>query len=391
LIAKYAKMAKVTAVAEPNDDRRKILVKKHKIAPSMVFKDWREFLKMKRTDAVVVSTMDREHVGPALASLDLGCDLLLEKPMAVTLKDCEAIAAAQERTGRIVTVCHSMRYHSGFAKVKELLDSGVVGDIVTLDQLEQVAYWHYAHAFIRGNWANEGRSSFMLLAKSCHDLDYISYLIGKPCKKVSSFGALNYFKRENAPAGSTDRCTDGCAVERTCPFSAIKLYTEGNLKEWPAAWIGTEVHTKKAHMDAIKTGRFGRCVWRADNDVVDHQVVLMEFGGNVTATFTMTGFTQRIGRIVRINGTKGELLFDEEQSLITLRVFGKDGAKKIKIRQESGGHGGSDERVVKSWLTAITTRDPSGILTDARESLKTHRVVFAAEQSRREGRIVDLT
>jgi predicted dehydrogenase len=389
IIRRLPKMAKVIAVAEPLDDRRQAMAKKFKISPSLVFKDWREFLKEKRVDAAVVSTMDREHAAPAIACMEMGVDILLEKPMAVTLEDCQAIAETQTRTGRIVIVCHSMRYKKALRKIKEMVDKGVLGDIVTLDQIEQVGYWHYAHSFIRGKWAKEASSSFMLLAKSCHDLDYISYLVGKPCRKVASFGSLTHFRRENAPAGSTDYCTGGCKVERSCPFSAIKIYTTGNLKEWPPATVSS-VHTRKAHLEGLRKSPYDRCVWRADNDVVDHQVVIMEFEGKMTATFTMTGFTQNMARRLRINGTKGDLLYDENKELITHQIFGEGKVHQTKVTPAPGGHGGGDDAVVRAWLHAIATRDTSRILTDARESLKTHRIVFAAEQSRVEGRMVEL-
>src|SRR5262249_31945400 len=163
-------------------------------------------------DAVVVATMDQDHVGPATACLEKGYHLLLEKPMATTLEGCRLIEAAHRRSGAIASVCHSLRYHKGFAQVKEIVAGGGIRHILTIAQLEQVGYWHYAHSYVRGNWGNEGRSTFMLLAKSCHDLDFICYLVGRDCTEVASFGTLSHFRERYAPAGSVGRCTDGCAV-----------------------------------------------------------------------------------------------------------------------------------------------------------------------------------
>jgi predicted dehydrogenase len=388
LIGAYGHLGRVVAVAEPRDDHRAALARTAGIPPERQFRAWQEFAQQpKLADAAVIATMDREHSGPAIACLDRGYDLLLEKPMAPTLEECRAIEAAQRRTGRIVAVCHSMRYQKGFRKVKDLLDSGAIGEIVTLDQIEQVAYWHQAHSFVRGNWGSEARSAFMLLAKSCHDLDYIAYLVERPCLRVCSFGALTHFRRENAPPGSTARCTDGCPVEPECPYSAIRAYVQTNREEWPACAVSLD-HRPEAHWEAIRTGPYGRCVYLADNDVVDHQVVLLEFEGAVTATFTMTAFTQGGGRKLRVHGTRGDLAFDEET--LTIRTFGDHNVERIAMGQEPGGHGGGDHRVVGEWLRALHTRDDTRLVADAQESLRTHTMVFAAERSRRERRLVEL-
>ncbi len=389
-ISEFPHLGKVVGVAEPRKEHREKFAATHKLAPDAVFESWEKFLEgPKRCDAVVIATLDKEHLGPAVAALEKGYHLLLEKPMAITLADCEKIAAAQKKSGAIMAVCHSMRYHQGFSKVKELLDSGVIGKLATLDQIEQVAFWHQAHSFVRGNWRRADQESFMLMAKSCHDLDYISHLVGAPCERVSSSGSLMYFKEENAPKGSTDRCTNGCAIEAECPYSAIKIYVDWDRNEWPASVVSAD-HSKEAHMEAIRTGPYGRCVWRCDNDVVDHQVVMMEFEGGVTATFTMTAFTKNGGRKVRLNGTEGELFYDEHEETITLKRFAENATETIKLGRESGGHGGGDTRVVRSWLKAVQAGDQSMILTGAQESLKTHTLVFAAEKARLEKRTVEL-
>lgn len=385
----FSGLGQVAAIAEPREQAREDFARQYHLAADKVFATWQEFVAQpKLCDAVVISTMDRDHVGPAVACLDKGYHVLLEKPMATTLEDCQAIEAAQRRAGTVVAVCHSLRYCKGFAMLKEIVDSGRIGKMVSLDQLEQVAFWHQAHSFVRGNWGNEGRATFMLLAKSCHDIDYLAYLVGQPCRRVSSSGALSYFTRANAPEGSTDRCTDGCAVEHDCPYSAIRAYVNAdNLENWPTCAC-SYVHTREAHLEAIKTGPYGRCVFRTDNDVVDHQVVLLDFAEDITATFTMTAFTQSGGRKIRIHGTEGEIFFDEES--ITVKTFTANNVERIQIGPEPGGHGGGDGRVVNNWLRAIRDNDPALVLTSAQESLRTHTIVFAAEQARRERRVVEI-
>jgi predicted dehydrogenase len=377
----------VAAVAEPREAYRQLVVDRCKLPTGAVFADWREFLAQPRfCDAVVIATMDREHVEPAVACLKKGYDVLLEKPMAVTLADCQAIEAAQRASGAIVGVCHSLRYQKGFRKVRDLIAAGAVGKVMTIDLIEQVGWWHYIHSFVRGNWGNESRSTFMLMAKSCHDIDYLCFLVGAPAAQVSSFGSLGFFRLENAPMGAGERCVD-CAIERNCAFSAIKQYVEGDIHRWPAN-VCSPVNTREANMAAITTGPFGQCVWKGDNDVVDHQTVNLLFPEGVTATFTMTGFTQDNARRLRVFGTTGELEFD--QKTIRIRTFADRDDQLITLGEESGGHGGGDARLMRDWLAALHTRDTTGVVANAQESLASHEVVFAAEMSRREGRTVSL-
>ena len=383
-------LASVVGVAEPLENYRCAFAERHEIPDSQSYASWEEMLgRPKFCDAVIISTPDTAHVGPAIAFLERGYHVLLEKPMATTLADCRAIEAAQRKAGTMVAICHSLRYQKGFAKVKEIADSGLIGRIVTLDQIEQVGFWHQAHSYVRGNWANEDRSTFMLMAKSCHDIDYIGHLVGAPCKSVNSYGSLAYFRAESAPAGAPLRCTDGCPVEQDCPYSAIKVYVKSRRETWPAAVCSFD-HSQEAHLEAIRTGPYGRCVFHCDNDVVDHQVVSMEFDNQVTATFTMTAFAQLSGRHVRVNGTKGELRFHDKMDAISVRTFADNNAVEIALGAEPGVHGGGDVRVVASWLQAISRGDGSLIATNASQSLESHTVVFAAEKSRLENRRVSI-
>lgn len=388
IIREYGHVARVVAVAEPRPEYREKFAQEYDLAPECVFENWQAFVAQpKMCDAVIISTMDQDHVGPALACLEKAYHILLEKPMAVSIEGCQAIDRAQRASGTIAAICHSLRYQKGFAALKKVIDEGRIGRIQTLDQLEQVQFIHQSHSFVRGNWGNQGRSTFMLMSKSCHDLDYITYLVGAPCRRITSFGSLNYFRLENAPEGSTERCTDGCPHEPECPYSAIKIYVNGDLCNWPASVASAE-STREAQMESIRTGPYGRCVWRADNDVVDHQVVAMEFDGGVTATFTMTAFTQHGGRRIRVHGTEGEISFDEDS--LTIKTFADLNVERVEFGPEPGGHGGGDHRVVRAWLKAIELDDASLLSTNVQESLRTHLMVFAAERSRLEKRMVDM-
>lgn len=383
----------VVAVADPVDARRQAIASAHDIPAENQFETWQELLnRPKLADVLLNTTMDLEHVDSSVKALDSGYHMLLEKPMATTLEDCIAIDEARRRNDRIVSVCHSQRYHKVYAELKSLLDEGTIGQLLSFDQLEGVGHLHMSHSFIRGNWGNEARSSFMLMTKSCHDIDLLAFLADRPCRRVSSFGALSYFKPENAPAGAPKYCIEGCPHESTCPYSAVKLYLHSQDQHWFAGHAGFLEMTHDEQLQALKTGPYGRCVWQTDNDVVDHQVVSLDFEGDVTATFTMTGLTAggMDGRFIRLHGTEGCLRADIRQNSIDLWRFADNSHLHFELAHEEGGHGGADSNIMANLVQALRTNDPSGVLTGTAESLESHRIVFAAEKARREKRVVEL-
>ena len=193
------------------------------------------------------------------------------------------------KRGKVLSVCHVLRYTPFFSKIKELLDKGCIGRLISIQHNENVGYWHYAHSFVRGNWRNSEDSSPMILAKSCHDMDIMLWLAGADCRSISSYGSLTHFKSENAPEGAPYRCMDGCPVQNECPYYAPRLYLTENTS-WPTSVISADTGIE-ARTKALREGPYGRCVYRCDNNVVDHQVVAIEFKNDVTAVFTMSAFT----------------------------------------------------------------------------------------------------
>ncbi|RYG25494.1 Gfo/Idh/MocA family oxidoreductase [bacterium] len=379
----------VVAVAEPNPLRREAICAEHGIPTDRCFSSWQELLAQPRlADVAINTTMDREHLTSAIAAMQGGYHMLLEKPMATNLDDCVEIDRVRRETGRIVSVCHSLRYHALYEEVRRVLRSGAIGDIVSLDQLEGVEHVHQSHSFVRGNWGNEERSTFMLLAKSCHDLDIIADLVDLPCERVSSYGSLKYFREENAPAGAPEYCVQGCPVAAKCPYYAPKVY--GNPNGW-ASHAGLSGLDHRQLLKVLETSPFGRCVFRTDNDVVDHQVVAMEFEGGVTATFTMTAFTPFQDRVLRIHGTKGYLEARVGKRTLDVWEFWEGNRHtRIELPEAEGAHGGADAQVMRRLIEAIQLEDPSSVTTSTYASLQSHAIVFAAERSRRTGQAVEL-
>jgi len=399
IYAAYARQhrhrVRIVGVAEPREFYRQRLAREHEIARELVVADWRALAdRPKLADGVILATPDAVHADPAVAFADLGYHLLLEKPMAPTPAACRVIADAATRNGVILAVCHVLRYTRYTELLKKIVTSGRIGEIASVEHLEPVGYWHQAHSFVRGNWADERRSAPMLLAKSCHDLDWIRHVVGEPCVQVASFGSLRHFRREARPAGAGERCLD-CGVEASCPYSAVKIYlgrVRAGYTGWPVDVLTPDL-TEAGVTAALRTGPYGRCVYACDNDVVDHQVVSMRFASGATATFTMTGFTRQRDRETRIFGTRGEIRGDG--STIEVHEFLTDRTETIRTAVVSDGsivtgHGGGDARLMERFVAAVAAGDPARILSGPTESLETHLMVFAAEAARREGRVVDV-
>jgi len=392
--AEFPERAKVVGVAEPRDAYRNNLVEAHEIPADSIFTDWKQAAARPRfADAVIIATQDRMHVEPAMAFADLGYDILLEKPMAPDAEGCRQIVDAAKANDIILGVCHVLRYTAFTRKLKSLIGEGVIGDVVGLQRLEPVGFWHMAHSFVRGNWHNEAASGPMLLTKSCHDIDWVHYIMGVPCEAVSSFGSLKHFRAEEAPEGAAARCLE-CPVEPDCAYSAMRFYLEA-LRRGHTGWpvnILTPEPSEESVSAALATGPYGRCVYALDNDVVDHQVVSINFEGGRTATFTMMAFTKMGHRETSIFGTKGQLTGDGRY--IHLYDFLTDQTTTFDTEATDssilGGHGGGDFGLVDSFVRAVAEQNPSLILSGPDETLASHLLVFAAEQARKEGRVVNL-
>lgn len=383
--------ARVVALAEPRDVRRERLAAAHGLPDCAAFASWRELAERGRVaDAVLICTQDAMHVEPAMALAELGYHVLLEKPMATTEEGCRRIVAAVERAGVLLAVCHVLRYTPYTRLVKRLVEAGRIGEVVSVQHLEPVGFAHQAHSYVRGPWRRGDSASFMLLAKSCHDLDWLAYVVGRPIRLVASFGGLAHFRPEQRPEGASDRCVD-CAVEPSCPYSAVRFYSRA--LERGAVWPLDAVidHRTREELDAaLRQGPYGRCVYACDNDVVDHQVVAMEFDGGPTGTFTMTAFTTGGHRRTRLFGTRGELHGDGESVTVDDFLTGTSetiSAETTGDATAGGGHGGGDWGLMDAFVRAVATGDRGHILSGPRESLAAHLAVFAAERARHSGTV----
>lgn len=385
----------VIGVAEPIDNRREYMKGKHGIPEDMCFTDWKPLLeKGKIADLAIIATMDRDHFAPAMAAIELGYDLLLEKPITPTPEECVALTEAANRKGVKVIICTVLRYTVLFKYIKQVIESGRLGKVMNVTHREDVGHIHQSHSFVRGKWGNSQRSSTMLLQKSCHDIDILQWLLSKKCLKVQSFGELSHFTAENAPEGAPEYCVQGCPHGETCPYNAVKLYYEDRDNYWFRGAATQYVYpTDEQIMERISTTQYGKCVYKCDNDVVDHQLVNMLFEDDITVNFSMAGFSKG-GRYIEVMGTKGMLSAAMKgESSITVFDFEKKEEEVVNMDALDGilgGHGGGDGGIVKTIYEYLTGTYEGNSVPEISESCYNHLITFAAEEARLSGKIVDV-
>jgi predicted dehydrogenase len=376
------------AVAEPNPVRRERFAQAHNIPPDHQFATWQDLLAKGRiADALLDCTQDQMHHPSAMAALGAGYHVLLEKPMAERLEHVVELVQTAEAAGVLLQVCHVLRYTEMFSTLHDILASGRIGDIITVEHRENVVFWHMAHSFVRGHWRNEGLSSPMILAKCCHDLDVLYWNLGEPVSRLQSFGSLMHLKSENAPEGAKMRCTDGCTVD--CKYDARLIYLDPQYTGWPITAV-TDDLSPEGRRRALEQGPYSRCVYHCDNDVVDHQTVNMEFESGATVTLFMHGHAYEESRTMRYDGTKATLRakFDYRTGWIEIHDHRTGRMDQLTLPVGASGHGGGDFGIMRSFVNAVRGEDEP--LTTGRESLESHLMAFAAEESRLNDTVVDM-
>ena len=382
----------IAAVAEIDPEKRACARQEFHIDESLCFESAEKLLKKDcLADAAILATMDRDHWSQAIAAMKKGYHLLLEKPISPDPAQTLDIARVAQETGRQVTVCHVLRYAPFFREIKRVIDKGMIGRVITIQHNENIGNFHIAHSFVRGNWRRKDLSSPLIMQKSCHDMDLLVWLVGSGCKKVASFGDLTYFKADHAPEGAAHRCAD-CKYKDTCRFSAYNCYMPVR-GSWPAAVL-TQDQSEEGLLEAIRTGPYGRCVYHCDNDVCDHQVTILEFDNGVTATFNLSGFTNRMTRTLKIMGENGEIRASEFENIIEVIPYSANAVDRseafvIRPEETTSGHGGGDSRIVEDFLALMAGRQAEAA-SDIQRSVESHMMACAAEEARVSGEVVDV-
>ena len=389
----YPDRLRVVGVAEPDPLRRAAMAREHGLASGACFDDWRPLLDApRRADAAIVATSDTLHVDPALAALERGYHVLLEKPMAPDPVDCVRVVDAAERAGCILQISHVLRYAPLYARVAELLAERRLGRLVQLSLEEHVAGWHMAHSFVRGRFRKRSLAAPFVLAKSCHDLDLLCWFAGSSPRRVASFGDLRGFHADAAPAGAPERCSDGCPVQAECPYDAERFYLGPDEKLasiWPWCDVSSDP-SRESRRHGLETGPYGRCVYRCDNDVADHQVVSVDFGDGLTGSFGVHGHASRESRSLRIVGSEGELRGVLDEGWLEWSRPGAFEAQRSRFDTSPIGHFGGDRELLEHFCRAVALGTPEAVLASGRSALESHLLGFAAERSRERGEVVDV-
>lgn len=378
--------ARLIGVVELNDLRRQKVADEFDLDASCCYTDYRDFFRSPlKADAVMICTPENMHFEPAMLAIEAGYHVLLEKPIAQTLEECLAIGEAARRKNVIVSVCHVLRYHPYFIKLKELACSGELGNIISINHCTSVGVDRATHSFVRGLWSREADTNPMLISKCCHDIDFLLWLTKTRCRKITSFGSLRWFRSKNAPEGSAERCID-CKVEAQCPFSAIDLYRV--RRDWISNFDIPQGKTiDQVIEDELREGKYGRCIYHCDNDVVDHQIVSMEMDSEVTINFSMDLFTLKDHRKTHICLTEGEI--DGNETLLRVRRF-RGGAETVydfSNLSHQPFHAGADLDIVADFIDAIHSEEKY-LRTSIDLSVESHRICFEAERSRKEQRTI---
>ncbi len=400
---KHPEELEIVAAADPNPARLRTAHEKYHVPEDQLYTTWEDLAAQpKMADFAIIGTQDNLHYAPAMALIEKGYHLLLEKPMAPTPKECKDITEAAERKGVKVVVCHVLRFSPFWRTIKQVIEEGRLGKIISVIASENVGHHHQVSSFVRGPWRNTAESTCMLMAKSCHDMDILQWLIGKKSTRVQSFGGLSYFKPENRPEGAPDYCIDGCPHAETCHYNAVKYYLEDEVTyEWFAnSHLPTRFKPPITPEEALKLDQFGRCVFACDNDVVDHQVVNIEYDDGATVSFTMCAFNHG-GRHIRIFGTDGELVGSSETGKLDIFTFGNKHWTDPNQKWETidvgatgndifSGHGGGDTGIMNDTLALLRGEIPSPSVCEVRISYENHITGFAAEESRLTGKVISI-
>ncbi len=377
------------AVAEPREDRRKQFQSLHGIKDEMAFAGWGELLnKPKMADAILICTWDTMHYQPTLKAIEKGYHILLEKPISPDPVECLHIGDLAKQYDKVFMLGYVMRYMWFMQTLKRFLDEGRIGRLMSVHYAENVGIMHFAHSFVRGNWRNSKESCPMILSKCCHDMDAFLWLVGADCVKVASFGELSHFTAKNAPKGAADRCLDGCPAKYECMFYAPDVYLREN-SGFSSSVISVDT-SPAGRLAALKDGPYGRCVYRCDNDVVDHQILCLEYANGVTINMSMCAFTDEFNRTMKFMGTKGQMRANLHKAEIEVADFATGARDVIRLDAEQDKHGGGDFNIMRDFVRSINGLGGHASSQVTADTINSHLIALAAEKARVENTVVEI-
>lgn len=389
----------VAGIVDVNPDRLRTAQEIFRVPDKHCFRTVEELTAVpKFADAVINCTMDRLHVATTIPLLKKGYDVLLEKPFAVNQQEADALLRCADESKRTVMICHVLRYAPFYREIKKIIESGEIGRIINIQMNEQVSYFHESVSYVRGKYASpELCGSGMLLSKCSHDLDIMAWLMkGNLPKTVASVGSVFQFLPEMAPVKAGTHCLNDCPVERSCIYSARRLYIENPQRWADNIWHDSGVTQpsleEKISLLSDADNPYCRCVYRCGLKIVDHQSLLIAFSDGATGTFSMNGGAAASGRNIHITGTTGEIIGNFESQQFTVRLIkpehpGGQVSRIVDVSADQLGnpHGNGDQAVVQDFFSLLRGEAASLCCTTLADSMVGHRLVFLAEESREKG------
>jgi predicted dehydrogenase len=376
----YPNEHQVVAVADPDPAKQARARNDYGLQDNQIFDTDLDLMEQPRlSDVAIVATQDKLHLRDIRGLLAKGYDLILEKPVATTLEELQEIAAVSKSfPDQMVAVCHVLRHTVFFGEIRRILESGRFGPVVSIQHNENIGYYHFAHSYVRGPWNNSETSGPLTLTKSCHDMDILLYLLENThCQQISSYGALSIFNRDHYdPATMAPMCVD-CPQNESCAFSAPKLYSSGKIKS-----VVFDLSSVDKVRKNLGTSPYGRCVYHCDNNVVDHQSTAIQFDNGVTATFSLSAFSAKVNRSLKIMCQFGEIRAIEKPYLIETTDFRTDETTVTELDIHDRGHGGGDKAFVKDFMESYLHGVPFNSTLE--HAIESHAMALLAEESRKD-------
>ena len=400
---KHPDQLRIVAVTDPNEVRRSYAKNLFSIDDDKCFSNFDDFVKAGRlADFVINGTMDGLHISTTLPLLPLGYDVLLEKPVTSDKAQLLTLAEEAKRYHNKIIVCHVLRYTPFYRKIKEIVMSGEIGRVRQILTSENVGVAHASISYIRGKWNNKEKcgSSYML-AKCSHDADLICWLNdGTRPQRVCSMGSRDYFIPENAPEGAGTRCLTDCPLVDSCPYSAKYLHIINNpmpITVWSDIPKLPRDVTEEERIEALKTNNpNGVCIFKTDADIVDQQVMAVQFKNGSLGIHTLFSSAMRAGRSIKVYGTVGEIEGFTEDGAFQVRTYNKfnilyhERTEKITEDIRNDNHYGGDSRLMEDCVRVFSDQKPSISTSGLTQSVYSHLLVYAADESMETGRFVEI-
>jgi len=317
-----------------------------------VYDNYPDLIRAPEVQWVMIASWNCFHREQTVAALEAGKHVFCQKPLATTLEDCRAMNEALKKSGRLFNIGFTLRYSPHYRRIKQLLDEGAVGRIISMEFNETLNFNH--GGYIMGDWRRLRKyAGTHLLEKCCHDIDLVNWMVGSRARRVASFGGLDFF-------------------------------IPGN--EYNRARIGNSPDGKPAY--ATWPGLVGKNPFTSDKDIIDNQVAIIEYANGVRATFHTNCNAGIPERRMYILGSEGAIRADVLTGQIQLNRIGFDAPLEDRSTEASGGHGGGDDLLADELVASMLHHTPPSVgMTEGIESAVT---CFAIDDAMEAGRVVDV-